>query len=259
MTDTLLQGFGVLVTRPRAQAVELIEAIEGQGGRAFCFPVIKIIPREANAIAADVAQLSAPDIAVFVSRNAVVNGLDYALGAKIAAIGPATAAAIEVAGRSVDIQPTAGYDSESLLAEPALQQAAGKNIRIIRGSNGRELLADTLRKRGATVDYVSVYERALPEMDAESLKELETAWLAGEINAITVMSIETLDNLLAVLPDSLLCEFENVPLVTPAARVLKEAHNRYPESKPILARGTQVADMLDAIITLQTTDPGLTS
>jgi hypothetical protein len=40
MTDTPLQGVGVLVTRPRAQAAELIKAIEDSGGNAVCVPKV---------------------------------------------------------------------------------------------------------------------------------------------------------------------------------------------------------------------------
>ena len=46
MTDAPLQGLGVLVTRPRAQATELIEAIQSKGGSAICFPAIDIVPRD---------------------------------------------------------------------------------------------------------------------------------------------------------------------------------------------------------------------
>ena len=50
MTDSPLHGVGVLVTRPRAQAAELIDAIQSKGGNAICFPVINIVPRDDSAI-----------------------------------------------------------------------------------------------------------------------------------------------------------------------------------------------------------------
>jgi hypothetical protein len=148
-----------------------------------------------------------------------------------------------------------GFDSESLLKEPALNDVNGKRIRIIRGSEGRELLAETLRERGATVDYLSVYERVLPKISAGQLLEVETAWLAGRINAITIMSVETLNNLLLALPKILVADLVNVPLVTPAARVIKEALNRFPACRPVLASGTQATELVDAIIANHKTDP----
>jgi len=257
MTDSPLQGVGVLVTRPRAQAADLIAAIEDQGGEAICFPVIEIKPRDTAAISSAAAALPAADIAVFVSSNAVNHGLAFAKGALKAAIGPATAAAIRAAGQSTDISPVDGFDSESLLKEPQLSDVSGRNVRIIRGSGGRELLAEALRERGARVDYLSVYERVLPEISAAEVIEIESAWLTGRINAVTIMSVETLNNLLAVLPKNLLDDFARVPLVTPAARVIKEALGRFPAFRPVLASGTSAAELVDAIIAIHKTDPGL--
>jgi len=256
MTDTPLKGVGVLVTRPRAQAAQLVELIQNKGGTALCFPVIDIAPREDLAIKADMALLPRPDIALFVSRNAVAHGLPYAEDAIKAAVGPATAAAIEAGGQTVEIQPEQGFDSESLLAEPALQNVSDKNVLIIRGDGGRELLADTLRERGATVDYLSVYERRLPVCSPELLTEVEAAWRGGNLHAITVMSVRTLKNLMVLLPDWCKQRIVDVALVTPAARVIKEALNCYPLSRPFLASGPQAADMLDAILATQRIDSG---
>jgi len=256
MTDAPLKGVGVLVTRPRAQATELIELIQSEGGNAICFPVIDIAPRDASAIEADMALLPRPDIALFVSRNAVAHGLAYAAGAIKGAVGPSTAAAIENSGQTVTIQPERGFDSESLLAEPALWAVSGRSIRIIRGDGGRELLADTLRERGATVDYLSVYERMLPTCNPELLAEVEAAWRDGGLHAITIMSVRTLKNLIVLLPDWCKRRIADVALVTPAARVIKEALNSYPLSRPFLASGPQAADMIDAIIATQRIDPG---
>ena len=256
MTDTRLQGVGVLVTRPRAQAAELIKSIEDHGGRAICFPVIEIVPRDRADVEADAAHLPKPDIALFVSSNAVAYGLSHADDAIKVAIGPATAAAIEAAGQSVDISPADGYDSESLLQEPALQSVSGKHVRIIRGGEGRELLANTLRERGAFVDTLSVYERQLPNISTAALDEVETAWLAGQIDAVTVMSVETLNNLACALPKSMRNALANVALVTPAARVIKELLDRFPASNPVLASGVLATDMVDAIMTIHRTDLG---
>jgi uroporphyrinogen-III synthase len=256
MTDSPLKGVGVLVTRPRAQAAELVELIENKGGNAISFPVIDIVPRDESAIAADRALLPPPDIALFVSRNAVAHGIAHAEGAIKGAVGPSTAAAIEASGQTIEIQPATGFDSESLLAEPTLLNVSGKTIRIIRGDGGRELLADTLRERGATVDYLSVYERVLPACSPELLGEVESTWRDGGLHAITVMSVRTLKNLIELLPDWCKQRIDNVPLVTPAARVIKEALNYYPLSKPFLASGPQADDMVDAIIATQRINSG---
>ncbi len=257
MADRPLQGVGVLVTRPRTQAIELVDAIEAQGGSAFCFPVIDIVALDELDVRTAADALDKPDIVIFVSRNAVEYGIKHTAGGPIAAIGPATAKAIKDAGRVVDIQSADGYDSEHLLAEPPLRDVAGKRIRIIRGSRGRELLADELRSRGADVDYLSVYERRLPAVGSDTLADLESRWRQHQINVITIMSVQSLANLARMLPDWCASQLESTPLVTPAGRVLKEALDRYPASRPILAPGPGANDMVQAIIALQSTDSGI--
>jgi len=257
MADRPLQGVGVLVTRPRTQAIELVDAIEAAGGSAYCFPVIDIAALDELEVRVAAEALGKPDIVIFISRNAVEYGIKYTAGGKVAAIGPATAKAIKAAGRVVDLQPADGYDSEHLLAEPPLQDVAGKRIRIIRGSRGRELLADELRSRGANVDYLSVYERRLPPVGSETLADLESRWRQYQINVITIMSVQTLVNLAKLLPAWCAEQLESTPLVTPAGRVLKEALDRYPASRPILAPGPGADDMVQAIIALQNTESGI--
>ncbi len=257
MTDAPLQGVGVLVTRPRAQAGELIDAIHAAGGSAIRFPVIEIVTLDENLVAANAASLPAPDIVVFVSRNAVEYGLRYAGDGRIAVIGPATAAAVAAAGHVVDIQPAAGYDSEHLLAEPEMKDVAGTNVRIIRGSEGRELLAGELSARGANVDYLSVYERRLPVVSPELAADLEARWRGGGIDVVTIMSVQSLKHLLMLLPKWCRNQLKSTPLVTPSGRVLKEMLDLYPASRPVLASGPQAEEMVQAIIALHSTDPGL--
>ncbi len=257
MADRPLHGVGVLVTRPRTQAIELVNAIERHGGRAYCFPVMEIVPFDEIDVRKRAAEMEKPDIVIFISRNAVEYGIKYTEGGKIAVIGPATASAVRAAGRVVDIQPSSGYDSEHLLAAAALQDVAGQRVRIIRGKSGRELLAEELSERGATVEYLSVYERRTPDVGPETLTDLESRWRQGEINVVTVMSVQSLRNLAKILPAWCAAQLEATPLVTPAGRVLKEALDRYPASRPILAPGPSADEIVRAIIAIQATDSGI--
>jgi len=247
MANNDLAGVGVLVTRPTHQAHELVAAIEAQGGLAIRFPCIEIVPREAAEVLDDMSQLEDPDIAIFVSSNAVKHGLAYAGAARIAVVGPATAAAVAAAGRSVDIRPANGFDSEHLLAEAELQAVAGSTIRIIRGNEGRELIADTLRSRGAEVEYLSVYARRAPEYSASELAALEAQWRSGDIDVVTVMSVQSLTNLTSLLPEWCRKQLAQARLVTPAARVIKEVLDRFPGIPATLASGPQAKDMVRAI------------
>lgn len=249
MTARLLDGIVVLVTRPESQARELSVAIEDAGGSALHFPVLRIVARDAREIAADLHALPKADIVIFTSRNAVDYGIEHlAPGeSRIAAIGPATRAAIEQAGWRVDITATDGYDSESLLAATELENVAGRNIRIVRGEGGRELLADTLRRRGARVDGLAVYRR-LPERHTfGEVEQLEARWISGDIHAVTVMSVESFDNLWAALPAQVHAALRRTPLVTPSKRVIKTVGEKIPGAPAFLATGPQAADMLRAL------------
>ena len=250
MSDPLLKGVGVLVTRPEHQAEELSSAIEDAGGEAIRFPVIDIEPHDSVEVNRYLDALPASDITIFISTNAVIYGLPYANGddTVIAAIGPGTKSAIESAGRRVDIFPAEGFDSEHLLATLELQDVAGKNIRIIRGDPGRELLADTLRDRGATVDYLPVYRRLTRNYSPNLLAGLEHRWRDGQIHCVIAMSVDSLDKLLEILPVGCRELLADTPLITPSARVLQTASDRIPKAKISLAESPNTDDMVRAVI-----------
>jgi uroporphyrinogen-III synthase len=246
-----LRGIGVLVTRPEDRARELTRAIRQAGGNVVSFPVLEIETRDRTILDEEQAALPAPDIAIFVSGNAVRFGLEYVPegGARIAAIGPTTRSAIEAAGRTVDIYPNNGFDSEHLLRAAELLEVKGKVIRIIRADSGRELLATTLRARGARVDYLSAYRRLPSRHSDRELDELERAWRAGEIHYVTIMSVASFDSLWSVLPDYCRAALPATPLVTPSERVIQTASERIPGIQAILAPGPQAGDMVRAMIT----------
>lgn len=256
MNDEPLSGRGVLVTRPREQSRELVEAIRNAGGIAIAFPVIEIVPRPGEDVARDAAALPDPDIVVYVSTNAVEHGfaLHADRDARVAAIGPATAAAIERAGGRVDIRSEQGFDSEALLETEALLEVDGKRVRIVRGEGGRELLGDSLRERGAEVDYLAVYRRLPVERSAADLRELLEFWSGGGIAAVVVMSVETFTNLRDALPPEGRRLLESTPVVTPSRRVIKTASEKIPGSRAILAAGPQTADLLQALIAATSRD-----
>lgn len=248
MADTSLAGVGVLVTRPRHQSDALIDAIRECGGKPIRFATIEIVARDAASVAAEVERLAPPEIVIFVSSNAVAHGMQYAEGAQIAVVGPATAAAVEAAGRSVDIKSGSGFDSENLLASAELFNVTGRRIRIIRGQDGRELLAETLRARGAQVDYLQVYERNAPLYSLDEVEALVEVWESGQIHVVTAMSVASFKNLIELLPESAISLLTRTPLVTPAERVLKEALDQFPELPTILAEAPDADEMVRGVV-----------
>lgn len=243
----MLDGQGVLVTRPRGQQEPLVSELVAAGATVVSLPVIEIVPRAESVIATEAARLDSPDLSIFVSANAVEFGAAHA-GGRIAAIGPATAAAIEASGLKVDVRAETGYSSEDLLSVPTLHRVSGKTVRIIRGSRGRELLANTLTSRGAVVQYLGVYDRRLPDYSAAELDRFEKQWKAGDVAVIVVMSVESLTNLIQLMPPACLADLNEMRLVTPAERVLKEIEERYPGADVTLAAGPDPASIVEAVV-----------
>ncbi len=248
MAKKPLGGAGVLVTRPQNQADSLVQAIESRGGVAIRFPVIEARPLAPAAVIATAETLQPPDIVIFVSVNAVRFGLHHAGDAAIGVVGPTTALEVEQSGREVDIRSPTGFNSEQLLAAAELQDVTGKVVRIIRGNGGRELLASTLRDRGAVVEYLEVYRRVVPDYETSEVRSLTDRWRDGDIDVVTIMSVETLHNLAELLPDEGLEYLGKTRLVTPASRVIKAANDRFPGIPTTLAKGPQAGDMVEAIV-----------
>jgi len=220
-----LAGVRVLVTRPAEEARALARAIEREGGEAIVFPALEIVPvANLDAVRAAVGPVADFDVVAFVSRNAVKHGIALlpasARKPMIGAIGPSTASALEQAGHHVSIRPAGGFTSEALLAEPALLNVRGQRVLVVRGRGGRELLADTLIARGATVVYAEVYERAANTSDSSQLRQ---RWRRKGIDLVTALSVETLDAMHAQLGADAHDLLARSVLVTPSARVIKRA------------------------------------
>lgn len=195
-----LSGLGVLVTRPAHQAGPFISLLQQSGAETFLLPAIEIHAVVPSAELQHRLQLLPYHIVIFISANAVRCGLPLLHkqpDQQIAAIGEGSAHALNELGWQVDLVAEAGFTSEALLALPAFASAAlnGKRILIVRGQGGRELLADTLKSRGASVDYAEVYTRQQPQTAIDWLAPL---W-QKRIHLVCVTSNETLENLYHML------------------------------------------------------------
>ncbi|MDZ4262360.1 MAG: uroporphyrinogen-III synthase, partial [Pseudomonadota bacterium] len=107
----------------------------------------------------------------------------------VAAVGKQTATLLQQQYQRPILAPSAGADSEALLALAELQQVEGSRVLIVRGEGGRELLAEALSQRGASVEYAEVYRRIRPERDLGALQN------HGPIDLITATSNASLQNL----------------------------------------------------------------
>jgi uroporphyrinogen-III synthase len=208
MSDDLLKGLHVAVTRPVDQAESICEAIVHHGGNAILFPLIAISPLDDyHEFEYVIADLERTDWAIFISTNAVDNALPKILkkfgnvpeNLKFAAIGHQTAKELSLYGVHQVLTPHTRFDSESLLALAEMHDVDNKNIVIFRGVGGRDVLADMLKSRGANVTFAECYRRINPQTDTQFLN---SEWQQGHLNAVIVTSSEAMRNLLDIAGES---------------------------------------------------------
>lgn len=222
-----LAGVHIAVTRPPEQATKLNAAIAQAGGSVISFPLLDIasLP-DLSAFHAAITPLDQFDWAIFISSNAVQYGMPLLQQAslpatlKFAAIGPTTASALGSFGVAEVLKPSDRFDSESLLALPELQQMQGQRVLMVRGVGGREVLADTLKQRGADVVFGECYRRVNPQKNADVLAQ---AYAGNQLQAIIITSSEALRFLLDVAGES--DWLKAVPLFVNHDRIAEQAQS----------------------------------
>lgn len=248
MTDNLpLAGLKIVVTRPRDQAVQLARSIEQAGGVPLLFPLLDISAvQDTRELHEQISRLAQFELAIFISPNAVNYGIAAirSVGVippklKIATVGQGSAKALRESGIANVIAPAERFDSEGLLALPELQNVSGLRVMIFRGDGGRELLGDTLRARGATVEYATCYQRGKPQLDAAVL-------LAAVPDSIAVTSSEALGYLWQILNDDDRAALRNTALFVPHARIAGLAREQGWAQVHVTASGDD--GMLSALI-----------
>jgi uroporphyrinogen-III synthase len=213
-----LQGRRILVTRAREQASVLSDQVRALGAEPLEFPTIRIVPpREWEPLDHALARLFANDTEehsyyswlIFTSANGVIfcceriKQLGYDTQSlqhvRIAAIGPATAAALRRYGLSADLVPDA-YIAESV-AQALIEESKrhsetlnDKHILLPRAAEARDILITLLQEAGAQVDEIAAY-RTLPvaKNDAQGHEILQRL-LADQIDLITFTSSSTVRN-----------------------------------------------------------------
>lgn len=242
-----LSGLRVLVTRPTPQHQSICSAIQEQGGSAIHFPLIEIAALESeNEIRLSKSKVQILDnyqVLIFVSNNAVKFGANlinnywpqFPLGVEVIAIGKSTASKIATELNCKAIHPSQGASSEDVLAMSELDSVADKKIAIIRGKGGRELLAETLRARGAEVDYLEVYRRS-PANNTSS--ELKTLIETEQINVYSVTSGESLERLYFLLTEG---EGERDEEGKAKASKAKEPSLSQPLCQPLIVPSERIA------------------
>lgn len=214
-----LRGLRVLVTRPARQAVATVALLESRGARPTAFPIIAIEPMLDHPQVGEAVRGIAEnryDLLVFTSENGVrcffdallrwwpvspdgSRGAEFESGSyleavRVAAVGPATAAALEEHG----VRPS--VVAETFLAESlakGILQLMPKPIRVLVPTAlvTREVLPQTLQRAGVVVDVVPIYRtvKASQEYAAELIAML------ASIDVVMLTSGSTVQHLCALL------------------------------------------------------------
>ena len=235
MTTKLLTGIGIAITRPLDQAKKLSALIEQAGGTPILFPLIEITPlNDYSQFENVISNITDYDWAIFISSNAVQNGMPRLTKRgippilKFAAIGPVTAQELKAFGVSNVLIPQGQFDSESLLTLPEMTSVTGKKIMIFRGVGGRDVLAETLKERGAQVTFAECYQRINPQINCDLLAQL---YAEKKLHGIVVTSSEAMRHLLDLAGDA--DWLENVTLFVNHARIAELL--LHPELKVVVA------------------------
>jgi uroporphyrinogen-III synthase len=243
-----LAGITLVVTRPAAQAGPFIEQATTAGARCIAFPTLEIEPVAPDAAAQARLRSGGWDWAIFTSTNAVENGwavLASASVTRLAAVGRATARALEARGRRVDARPESA-NSEGLLALPGLADMAGRRVLIVKGSGGRDLLRRELQARGAEVLELDVYRRRLATPAAATLQVLQGV-LGEQGTWIAVTSAEVLEAMLQLVAPESHAVLLDCALLAPGERVAATARRLGWRGPVVTSPTAEDAAMLEAL------------
>jgi len=189
----------VVVTRARGQASSLAARLRELGAEVVELPTIALAdPEDGGAALREAAgRVSSYDWVVFTSANAVGRFVPLLRdarafdGARIAAIGPGTAAALADHNLVADLVPDQ-FVAESLLAALVASGDPGRAL-LPRAAGGRDVLPDGLRHRGWEVDVVEAYRTTTP------VPSEELAQAAPRADAVTFTSSSTVSGYVAAV------------------------------------------------------------
>ena len=198
----------VVITRPAAQAGALARQVAAIGREAVLLPLLDISPLpDQRELARTLADLTRYALVAFVSPNAIdaafVHIAHWPAGVTLAVLGEGSRAALaqhgvtDASATIVSPADSARSDSEHLLQTLDLAALAGRDVLIVRGESGRELMAEGLRAAGARVSTVAAYRRSIAPL-TPALREQLLALLARE-NDWIITSSEALRGLLGLV------------------------------------------------------------
>ncbi|MEO0557730.1 MAG: uroporphyrinogen-III synthase [Bacteroidota bacterium] len=191
MTSPSLHGCHIVVTRSADQADPFAEMLRALGATPLLVPSIQSVPtRDPIPLDAAVHALDGARWAVFTSPSGVRHGTPSILRvwpdgppARVAVVGPGTAAAAAKAGLNVSFMPSEA-SGDALAAELPLD--AGDRVVLFRSDIARKAVAEHLQNRGADVLDAVAYRTVEGAQPSDVIRAL-----AHQPDAITFTSPST--------------------------------------------------------------------
>jgi uroporphyrinogen III methyltransferase/synthase len=194
----------VLVTRAEHQSTSFADKLRSLGASVIEMPLLRITPPAAwQKVDEAIANLHRYSWLIFASANAADHffnraaqqGSSLPAGISIAAVGPATAAAVLAHGHQIRYQPSTFTALTFVQNFPDVDRLEGARILCPQGDTARQIIAAGLTDAGALVDTVICYRVQLPA-DAQSVSiRLQQLLRDKGIDVLTLASSQTARNL----------------------------------------------------------------
>ena len=170
-----LFGKRIVVTRRTGQVGKFAKRLAELGADVLEVPTIRItLPTEKDAIVDCLLELNAYDWLVFTSANGVTAFFDLFFkrfhdmrdigGARIAAVGPATAAKLRELHLQVDLQPEDATAKKLAAAFAKFETIENLKMCLLRAEVANRELPEALEGLGAIVDDIAIY-KTVPETE----------------------------------------------------------------------------------------------
>lgn len=222
-----LAGRRVLICRPQPDADRLADAFRNAGAEARALPMLIRDPIvDDPVIRTQILNIDEFEHVIAVSPYAARLLTDWLdtwwpqspTGIHWYGVGAGTTSVLIDYGLDA-LQPEQGHTSEALLERPELADLSHEKVLIVRGEEGRELLPDTLRSRGARVTLLPLYRRRAPDYDDQTLND---HFQSFNPEVVVTLSGETLNNLVS-LSDNSGHNLTDTLVVVPVERIADQA------------------------------------
>lgn len=248
-----LFGQRVLVTRSKNQASQFAEGLRSAGADVVEFPAISIEPlEETPELDRALQEIEEYEWIIFPSQNAVeqfflrlraIRGDIRCLwGKKLGSVGPSTARCLEDKLLKVDYYPEPAVSEEFLQQFP--ENAQGLRILYPCAVAGRDVIADGLAERGASIQRAPCYETKKPDAPPDAIlaalrQDSPPLWL-------TFTSSSSVTNLVEALGGTSLLGSSRIASIGPVTSATVESFGLKVHTE---AREQSISGLIEAIIT----------